>query len=102
MFPEYSEAAIKEVGLVIDNEAGKRYDRFRDRIMFPIHSQRGMVIGFGGRILGAESNEEGKATGPKYLNSPETPLFEKGRELYGFSQARNPIRSAGRAVVVEG
>ncbi len=102
VFPEYSEAAIKEVGLVIDNEAGKRYDRFRDRIMFPIHSQRGMVIGFGGRILGAESNEEGKATGPKYLNSPETPLFQKGRELYGFSQARNPIRSAGRAVVVEG
>src|SRR5262249_16975080 len=73
---------------------GRRYDRFRDRVMFPILSQRGTVIAFGGRVLG-----EGE---PKYLNSPETPLFEKGRELYGLSQARHAIRTAGRVVVVEG
>jgi DNA primase len=78
---------------VIENE-GKRYDRFRDRIMFPIQSARGAVIGFGGRILG-----EGE---PKYLNSPETPLFEKGREVYGLVQARETMRASGRVVVVEG
>jgi len=92
-FPEYDARGLVECGLVIDNE-GKRYDRFRDRIMFPIFSNRGTVIGFGGRVLG-----EGE---PKYLNSPESPLFEKGRELYGLVQAREAIRSAGRALVVEG
>ncbi|TMH46684.1 MAG: toprim domain-containing protein, partial [Betaproteobacteria bacterium] len=82
-------------GLVIDPEGGgRRYDRFRDRIMFPILNQRGSVIAFGGRVLG-----DGE---PKYLNSPETPLFEKGRELYGLTQARSAIRAAGRAIVVEG
>ena len=79
---------------MIDNDGGRRYDRFRDRIMFPIQNQRGSVIGFGGRVLGSGE--------PKYLNSPETALFEKGRELYGFSQARNAIRTKGRALVVEG
>ncbi|HXM82226.1 MAG TPA: DNA primase [Burkholderiales bacterium] len=93
VFPEYDDKALVECGLVIDNE-GKRYDRFRDRVMFPIFSARGAVIGFGGRVIG-----EGE---PKYLNSPETPLFEKGRELYGLVQARDAIRLAGRAVVVEG
>ena len=95
-FPEqnaYEARGLVECGLVIENE-GKRYDRFRDRIMFPIFSNRGTVIGFGGRVLG-----EGE---PKYLNSPESPLFEKGRELYGLVQAREAIRSAGRALVVEG
>jgi len=88
---------------VIENEQGKRYDRFRDRIVFPILNQRGLVIGFGGRILSAAQGDDGAETaGPKYLNSPETPLFEKGRELYGLVQARNAIRAAGRAVVVEG
>jgi len=82
-----------ECGLVVENE-GKRYDRFRDRVMFPIQSARGLVIGFGGRIL-----DKGE---PKYLNSPETPLFEKGRELYGLVQARDAIRVAGRVLVVEG
>ena len=81
-------------GLVIEGEEGKRYDRFRDRIMFPIVNQRGQVIGFGGRVL-----DKGE---PKYLNSPETPLFEKGRELYGLFQARKAIRDAGRVLVVEG
>ena len=78
---------------MIEDE-GKRYDRFRDRMMFPIRNARGPVIGFGGRVL-----DEGE---PKYLNSPETPLFEKGRELYGLFQARQAIRDAGRVLVVEG
>jgi DNA primase len=89
----YEDKSLVEAGLVIENE-GKRYDRFRDRVMFPIFSARGAVIGFGGRVLG-----QGE---PKYLNSPETPLFEKGRELYGLIQARDGIRSAGHALVVEG
>jgi DNA primase len=92
-FPEYEDKSLVECGLVIENE-GKRYDRFRDRVMFPIFSARGAVIGFGGRVLG-----EGE---PKYLNSPETPLFEKGREVYGLVQARNAIHAAGRVLVVEG
>jgi len=92
-FPEYDDKALVECGLVIENE-GKRYDRFRDRVMFPIFSARGAVVGFGGRVLG-----EGE---PKYLNSPETPLFEKGRELYGLVQARDAIRAANRVLVVEG
>jgi DNA primase len=94
IFPKYDDKSLKEVGLVIENDAGKRYDRFRDRIMFPIVNQRGFVIGFGGRVIGAGE--------PKYLNSPETPLFEKGRELYGLPQARQAIRDAGRVLVVEG
>jgi len=92
-FPKYEDKALVECGLVIDNE-GKRYDRFRDRVMFPILNARGLVIGFGGRVL-----DKGE---PKYLNSPETPLFEKGREVYGLVQARDAIRAAGRVLVVEG
>ncbi len=103
VFPNYAEKPLVECGLVIENEQGKRYDRFRDRIVFPILNQRGLVIGFGGRILGAAQGDDGgEQAGPKYLNSPETPLFEKGRELYGLVQARNAIRTAGRVVVVEG
>src|SRR5205085_2728175 len=93
-FPQYHDKALVEAGLVIEGEEGKRYDRFRDRVMFPIFSARGAVIGFGGRVLG-----EGE---PKYLNSPETPLFEKGREVYGLVQAREGIHTAGRVLVVEG
>jgi len=93
-FPDYDDKALVECGLVIENDEGKRYDRFRDRVMFPILSVRGAPIGFGGRVLGAGE--------PKYLNSPETPLFEKGREVYGLVQAREAIRSTGRALVVEG
>jgi len=92
-FPEYADKALVECGLVIEGE-GKRYDRFRDRVLFPIFSARGAVIGFGGRVLG-----DGE---PKYLNSPETPLFEKGREVYGLVQARDAIRQSGRVLVVEG
>lgn len=94
VFPEYTAKPLVLAGLVIEGENGKRYDRFRDRIMFPILNQRGTVIGFGGRVLG-----QGE---PKYLNSPETPLFEKGQELYGLYQARKAVREAGRVLVVEG
>jgi len=95
LFPDYkSSSALKEAGLVIDGDGGRRYDRFRDRVMFPILNARGAVIGFGGRVIG-----DGE---PKYLNSPETPLFEKGRELYGLFQARQGLRESGRVVVVEG
>ena len=92
-FPGYEHPSLVDAGLVIANE-GKRYDRFRDRVMFPILNARGAVIGFGGRVLG-----DGE---PKYLNSPETPLFEKGREVYGLVQARDAMRAAGRVLVVEG
>jgi DNA primase len=93
-FDDYSAAALKDAGLVIDSEEGRRYDRFRDRVMFPILDARGNVIGFGGRVIG-----QGE---PKYLNSPETPLFEKGRELYGLYQARRAIRDLNTVIVVEG
>ena len=93
-FPDYNAKALVAAGLVKHSEEGKRYDVFRDRIMFPIVDVRGNVIGFGGRVLGDSE--------PKYLNSPETPVFEKGRELYGLYQARRAIRDAGRVVVVEG
>ena len=93
-FADYSAAGLLECGLVLENEQGRRYDRFRDRIMFPIQDQRGNVIGFGGRVLGKGE--------PKYLNSPETPIFEKGRELYGLVQARQSIRDQECVLVVEG
>jgi DNA primase len=82
-----------EVGLVVEQD-GKRYDRFRDRIMFPIRDRRGRVIGFGGRVLGDQK--------PKYLNSPETQLFHKGRELYGFFEAQQASRQPRSILVVEG
>ncbi len=81
-------------GLIIRKDNGKHYDRFRDRLMFPIRDARGRTIGFGGRIMG-----EGE---PKYLNSPETVLFHKGRELYGMYEARQALRHIDRLVVVEG
>lgn len=98
-FPDYTQQALVEAGLVIDRseeaDAGhKRYDRFRDRIMFPIRNQKGQVIAFGGRVL-----DRGE---PKYLNSPETPLFQKGSELYGLFEARQAIRESGYILVTEG
>ncbi len=95
VFADYQATALDTVGLVVTNEQGKRYDRFRDRIMFPIHNQKGEVIGFGGRVINPEDT-------PKYYNSPETPLFQKGHELYGLFAARRAIRDAGRVLVVEG
>jgi DNA primase len=90
---------LPDCGLVIDsepegNQKSRRYDRFRDRVMFPIRNVRGDIIGFGGRVLG-----QGE---PKYLNSPETPLFSKGQELYGLFEARAAIRARGYALVTEG
>ncbi|MBX9810955.1 MAG: DNA primase [Burkholderiales bacterium] len=109
-FPEYSAQALVTAGLVKHSEEGRRYDIFRDRIMFPIVDVHGNVIGFGGRVLesgdagsAGEGSADSAARGsPKYLNSPETPVFEKGRELYGLYQARRAIRDAGRVIVVEG
>ncbi|MXY51971.1 MAG: DNA primase [Gammaproteobacteria bacterium] len=83
-----------DAGLVVRNENGRTYDRFRDRIMFPIHDTRGRVVGFGGRVLGDEQ--------PKYLNSPETDVFHKGQELYGLFEARQASRNLDSAIVVEG
>ena len=105
VFPDYADPLLVESGLVIasEDEGGqeqgeakgqRRYDRFRDRIMFPIRSVKGEVIGFGGRVLGDEK--------PKYLNSPETPVFHKGRELYGLFEARAALREHGYALVTEG
>jgi DNA primase len=97
-FQPYDDPQLETAGLVIvherETEQEKRYDRFRDRIMFPIRSVKGEVIGFGGRVLdGGE---------PKYLNSPETPVFVKGHELYGLYEARPWIRSKQYVLVVEG
>ena len=82
------------LGLIIRKDNGKHYDRFRERIMFPIRDSRGRCIGFGGRVLGQEE--------PKYLNSPETVLFHKGSELYGLYEARQALRNIERLVIVEG
>ncbi len=104
----YNSAGALDTGLVIESDSGRRYDRFRDRIMFPIQNMRGAIIGFGGRVLphdrspGDPPEAAGDVSQPKYMNSPETPLFEKGRELYGLFQARRSVRSAGRVLVVEG
>ena len=81
-------------GLLIENDKGRKYDRFRDRVIFPIVNQRGKVIAMGGRVLG-----DGK---PKYLNSPETPLFSKSHELYGLHHIRKFAKNLSRIVVVEG
>ncbi|MFW5427380.1 MAG: DNA primase [Methylophagaceae bacterium] len=85
---------LDEVGLLSSNDKGRQYDRFRNRIMFPIRDRRGRIVGFGGRVLDDST--------PKYLNSPETPLFHKGSELYGLFQARKANRKLERIVIVEG
>ena len=107
VFADYSDPLLVESGLVISGEPNdeatkgeanrgeaKRYDRFRDRVMFPIRNVKGECIGFGGRVFGDEK--------PKYLNSPETPVFSKGRELYGLFEARAALREHGYALVTEG
>jgi DNA primase len=86
---------LTEAGMVATGERGHRYDRFRERLMFPILDRRGRVIAFGGRVLGADQ-------GPKYLNSPETPLFHKGRELFALWQVKQANSQLARIVVVEG
>ncbi|VAX13887.1 DNA primase [hydrothermal vent metagenome] len=92
-------------GMLIRKDDGRCYDRFRDRIMFPIRDLRGRCIGFGGRILPdvVEANQDNSSQKPaKYLNSPETPLFHKGQELYGLFEARRALRDISRLLVVEG
>ena len=89
-----SENDLLRAGLLTQNDNGRRYDRFRNRIMFPIRDTRGRVIGFGGRVMG-----EGE---PKYLNSPETDVFKKGQELYGLFEARQALRQIDEFFVVEG
>lgn len=94
VFQRYDDPILVESGLVIESEDGRRYDRFRERVMFPIRNVKGEIVGFGGRIIGKGE--------PKYLNSPETPVFSKGNELYGLYEARSAIRSEGCVIVVEG
>ena len=98
VFDDYQDPKLVESSLVIDHQedpqSQKRYDRFRDRIMFPIRNIKGECIGFGGRVLGDGT--------PKYLNSSETPVFSKGRELYGLYEARQAIKEAAYAIVTEG
>jgi DNA primase len=86
--------ALVRAGLAAKKEGGGYYDRFRNRVMFPIHDHRGRIVGFGGRVIGKDE--------PKYLNSPETPLFHKGRELYGLFRAREALKREGKVLVVEG
>ncbi|BAJ00850.1 DNA primase [Shewanella violacea] len=89
-----SQDKLLTAGMVIENDSGRRYDRFRDRLMFPIRDRRGRVIGFGGRVLGDGT--------PKYLNSPETPIFHKGYELYGLYELKQRHRDPQRVLIVEG
>ena len=95
-FPDSGEQrqSLLAAGLIVARDGGGHYDRFRDRIMFPIRDSRGRVVGFGGRVLGSGE--------PKYLNSPETPVFHKGQELYGLYEARQAERKLARLLVVEG
>lgn len=94
VFAHYEDPALLESGLVIEADDGRRHDRFRSRVMFPIRNARGQLVGFGGRLI-----EPGE---PKYLNSPETPLFSKGNELYALHEARAGIHAEGCVLVVEG
>ncbi|PSU94193.1 DNA primase [Photobacterium leiognathi subsp. mandapamensis] len=89
-----SQKALVNTGMLIENDNGRRYDRFRGRVMFPIHDRRGRVIGFGGRVIGDGT--------PKYLNSPETDIFHKGRELYGLYEVLQTHREPEKIMVVEG
>jgi len=90
-----AEADLLKAGLLTKNDKGNVYDRFRGRIMFPIRDTRGRVIGFGGRVMAQDA-------GPKYLNGPETPVFHKGRELYGLFEARKALRRIDQLLMVEG
>ena len=93
-FP-HNQRELIATGMLIKNEEGKIYDRYRNRVMFPIHDRQGRIIGFGGRVLDADQK-------PKYLNSPETVLFQKSRELYGLHQILNQKKPADCIIIVEG
>ena len=94
-FKKYEDEILVKAGLVVKNDKGKYYDRFRNRIIFPIYSDKGKIIGFGGRVINPKDT-------PKYYNSPETPLFQKSYELYGLLASRKFIREKGYVLVVEG
>ena len=91
---KHQQGLLLKAGLITQKSEDRHYDRFRNRIVFPIEDHRGRVVGFGGRAIGTDE--------PKYLNSPETPVFHKGSEMYGLYRARGAIKDAGKAVVVEG
>ncbi len=93
-FSNYNDFSLEKAGLIAVNDSGRRYDRFRDRIMFPIMNEDANVVGFGGRVV--------EGDGPKYLNSPESEVFQKGQWLYGLTQAADSIRETGTVYVVEG
>ena len=93
-FP-HSQAELIATGMLIKNDEGKIYDRYRNRIMFPIHDRHGRIIGFGGRVLDKEQK-------PKYLNSPETVIFQKSRELYGLHQILSQQKNPEQIIIVEG
>ena len=93
---QYNLEVLHKAGLSITNESGRTYDRFRDRVVFPIHNLSGKTIAFGARIMTADKNQ------PKYLNSPETDVYHKSRILYGIHQAKNAIRTADNCYLVEG
>ena len=95
VFKDYDNEALIKSGLIVKNDKGKRYDRFRNRIMFPIYNAKGQLVGFGGRVINENDT-------PKYYNSPETALFQKSYELYGLLAARKTIREKGYVLVVEG
>lgn len=95
VFKDYDNDMLIKSGLINKNEQGKRYDRFRNRIMFPIYNSKGQMVGFGGRVIDEDDS-------PKYYNSPETPLFQKSYELYGLLAARKAVREKGYVLVVEG
>lgn len=90
----YTEDEMAQAGLIVRREEGRAYDRFRHRLIIPLHDTQGRVVAFAGRVL-----DRGE---PKYLNSPQTPIFDKGRTLYGYAQALTAIRESGKAVIVEG
>jgi DNA primase len=92
---EQSGEQLLATGMMVRNEKGREYDRFRQRLMFPIRDIRGRTIAFGGRVLSADDK-------PKYLNSPETPIFHKGNELYGLYEARQALRNFDNIIIVEG
>ncbi len=96
----YAEAQLIESGLLIEGEQ-RAYDRFRGRLMFPIRDDRGRVAGFGGRSL-PNQEDQSSEDGPKYMNTPQTPIFDKGSILYGLDRAKDAIRNAGTTVIVEG
>ena len=91
----YSDDDIVEAGMAVRNDSGRVYDRFRNRLMFPIRDERGRTVGFGGRALSSDEVA-------KYINSPQSPLFDKSRLLYGLDMGRSAIRESGTAVIVEG